>query len=183
MSAVTGTTNRPADHCYVTRSDPTRPGVTMTVTKASDKTEVECNNCGVTVMVHPMDATNFESGDAVCDECHEQRMIELLRECLNPDNDGVFGRPRALKELEREVGVPFEDYDGGIITDVDVEYGSGRGAEPNGRWVESITKVVEADCDECGHDRADQSFKANAGCEPMQFTTCRICGNGIQSDI
>lgn len=134
-------------------------------------TTTECDTCSEEIEVHK----RFANDPVQCESCRDMDTFDALRECLDPEHDGVFDRPDALRRLANEFdALPLVDYDGSIVMEVDVQYGRGIGGEPNGRWVESIEKLVE--CPECGYGGARDHYKANAGHEPMSMTACPRCG-------
>jgi len=148
--------------------------------RANELVDVECSKCGDTYEVERRYKHNHIDGDGTCDECRRRAMIEQLRDCLDPDHDGTFSRPNALERLKHEYNqMPIVDYDGSLIVSVDVQHGSGYGAEPNGKWIESIEKYV--DCSECEYDRAHYRYKANCYMEPCNSFTCPNCGHETSS--
>lgn len=149
------------------------------MTDELEPVKVECNDCGQTVETDPRNKMYFTNGDAECNACIHQNAIESLRKCLDPDHDGTFSRPDALQRLRQEFGqTQIVDYDGGLIQSFEVKHGRGIGAEPNGYWIESIAKIIE--CPECEYERAEYSFKANAGHHRMRFIECAKCGHTVE---
>lgn len=137
----------------------------------NEHTTTECDTCGEEIEIH----VRFVDDPVECEVCRGKDMFDSLRECLDPQHDGVFDRPDALNRLANEVdALPFVDFDGSVVMEVDVQYGRGIGGEPDGRWVESIEKLVE--CPDCDYGGARYHYKSNAGHEPFQSTECPRCG-------
>jgi len=134
----------------------------------TETTVITCEDCG-TEFEHPRSYTCQPSR---CEECEHERLIQKLRDDCDPAYDGTFSRPDALQRLKDEGEMPIVDYDGGLITGLQVDT-----LPSQSPWIESITKIT--DCPECGYERATYKFCANGGHHRMTVWDCQKCGHYV----
>jgi DNA-directed RNA polymerase subunit RPC12/RpoP len=129
----------------------------------------ECRTCGETAYRFD-DPTTFEP-PVECEECDKQALIEWI------ESDD-YNTVSALQRLKSHGYLPFRDpRDDGLVTDVEVDHVPG-----TGNFVKSITKIVERECPECGHDRANYNQWKVYTCEHGEGVTCRACGHVIEQE-
>lgn len=132
--------------------------------------EVECpGGCGTTGYVAPDYGPHAPRRIPRCDDCIREDYRERL---ADDDHDAID----VLDEIRARGLLPFTDHEGEIITEVDVR----RGPPGAGSYLRTITRVVERDCPECGHDRADHKRFNIWTVEGGERVTCRVCGHTIE---
>ena len=104
---------------------------------------------------------------------HEPRGVprETWIDWLDPRSSTPVGRAGALERLRSAGALPYPDRDGDLIVEVET-----RRDPHGGRTIRRLTKIVEHDCPECGHDRADRTEWAIYTCEHGHAVACRACG-------
>lgn len=132
--------------------------------------EVNCPGCGTTGYV----VNEAGPHDVHPPECRECRKDHLRADLDSWDDD----RTHALDRVQSEGFLPFHDYDGRLITEVDVR----RGPPGAGKYVRKIVWIVERDCPECGHDRADHTRWNIWTVEGGEAVRCRACDHTIEKE-
>lgn len=130
--------------------------------------EVECPGCGTTGYV----VSEAGPRDVHPPECRECRKDHLRADLDSWDDD----RNRALDRVQSEGFLPIRDYDGRLITEVDVR----RGPPGTGKYVRKIVWIVERDCPECGYDRAALTRWNIWTVEGGEAVRCRACDHTIE---
>lgn len=132
--------------------------------------QVDCPGCGATGYVVP------EAGphDQYIPKCGECRKDSLRADLDSWDDD----RTRALDRIQSEGLLPMRDYDGRLITEVDVQ----RGPPGAGKYVAKIVWIVDRDCPECRYDRADLTRWNIWTVEGGEAVRCRACEHTIEEE-
>ena len=131
--------------------------------------EVECPGCGATGYIAPEHGPATHTHIPRCEECIREDFREDL---ADDDRDNL----RVLDRIQSRGLLPFRDHEGDLITEIDVRHGP-PGA---GDYLHKLTKIVERECPECGHDRADRTVWNIWTVEGGEGVTCRACGHTIE---
>jgi endogenous inhibitor of DNA gyrase (YacG/DUF329 family) len=129
--------------------------------------QVECPGCGTAGYIAVHHAPH-EDHIPRCESC----IREDFREDLADDDADALG---VLDRIQSRGLLPFRDPEGNLITEVDVR----RGPPGAGSYLRKIVRVVERDCPECGHDRADHKRFNIWTAESGERVFCRVCGHTI----
>lgn len=135
--------------------------------------ERECIECGQTGYVARTKHNGGRHPPSRCEPCTR----DDFRRYLDPDEDTAIDRTDALDRIRAAGALPFRDYDGRLITEVDT-----RRAPGGGSYVRSITWIVPEDCPECDHDRADLTRWAIWTAEHGENLVCRACDHVIREE-
>jgi len=134
-------------------------------------TDRDCAECGTTIYVPA--PSSSAPGPALtqaveCKECWTDGVADRL----DADRDAAYGRVRSISDLLQADALPVADpaKDGNLLIDVELA------TAPRGsRYVRAATWIIEADCPECGHDRADLTEWSYFTAEHGENTVCRAC--------
>lgn len=132
--------------------------------------QVDCPDCGTPGYVVP-EAGPTEVRTPRCEDCIREDFREDLAEDLGT-------RLGTLDRIDRRGLLPFRRQDGTLITDINVE----RGPPGEGNYLRSLTEIVERDCPECGHDRADAVYWRIWTAESGKRVRCRACDHIIKEE-
>lgn len=130
--------------------------------------QVECPSCGVTGYIVP-EAGPHDARVPRCEDC----IRDSLREDLADARGHALG---ALDRIQSRGLLPFRGPDGTLIVSVDVR----RGPPGEGRYLRKLTEIVDRECPECGHDRADRTTWNIWTCESGETVRCRACEHVIR---
>jgi len=141
-------------------------------------TERDCSGCGATIYLpspsSPAPAPAL-TADVDCKECWTADVADNL----DAPRDAAYGRVRAISDLMQAGALPVADpeHDGDLLHSVELD------TAPRGsRYIKSATWIIEAECPECGHDRADHTEWSYFTAESGESITCRACYHLIEEN-